>query len=124
MARASTTADVFNALGDRSRRSILESLAGREATVSELVDRLHMPQPQLSKHLKVLREVDVVRCRTAGRHHVYQLHQPALEPLQTWLTHLTAQVNEHYDRLDDYLHELQTNPDLEPDHTRETSKDH
>jgi DNA-binding transcriptional ArsR family regulator len=107
MARAATTSDVFNALGDPTRRTILESLAARDATVTELVGRLHLPQPQLSKHLKVLREVDVVRCRQAGRQRIYRLHEPALAPLQTWLTRLTAAVNEHYDRLDDYLHELQ-----------------
>jgi DNA-binding transcriptional ArsR family regulator len=111
MARASTTADIFNALGDESRRSILELLAARDATVTELVDRLQMPQPQLSKHLKVLRDVDVVRCRHAGRHRIYRLHEPALDPLHTWLTQLTTTVNEHYDRLDDYLHELQAHPD-------------
>jgi hypothetical protein len=55
----------------------------------------------------------VVRCRHAGRHRVYRLHEPALQPLHTWLTRLTAAVNEHYDRLDDYLHELQTDPDKE-----------
>jgi DNA-binding transcriptional ArsR family regulator len=107
MARTATTADIFNALGDESRRSILETLAARDATVTDLAARLHMPQPQLSKHLKVLREVDVVRCRQAGRQRIYRLHEPALEPLHTWLTRLTAAVNEHYDRLDDYLHELQ-----------------
>jgi DNA-binding transcriptional ArsR family regulator len=110
MARASTTADIFNALGDESRRSILEHLAIGAATVTELGDRLHMAQPQLSKHLKVLRDVDVVRCRRAGRHRIYRLHEPALQPLHTWLTRLTATVNEHYDRLDDYLHELQPDP--------------
>jgi DNA-binding transcriptional ArsR family regulator len=111
MARASTTADIFNALGDESRRTILEVLAAGDATVTELVDGLHLPQPQLSKHLKVLREVDVVRCRHAGRRRIYRLHEPALRPLQTWLSQLTASVNEHYDRLDDYLHELQPYPD-------------
>jgi DNA-binding transcriptional ArsR family regulator len=111
MARASTTADIFNALGDESRRTILEVLAAGDATVTELVDGPHLPQPQLSKHLKVLREVDVVRCRHAGRRRIYRLHEPALRPLQTWLSQLTASVNEHYDRLDDYLHELQPYPD-------------
>jgi DNA-binding transcriptional ArsR family regulator len=107
MARAATTSDVFNALGDPSRRTILESLAARDATVTELADRLRLPQPQLSKHLKVLREVDVVHCRQVGRQRIYRLHEPALAPLQMWLTRLTATVNEHYDRLDDHLHDLQ-----------------
>jgi DNA-binding transcriptional ArsR family regulator len=122
MARAATTSDVFNALGDPSRRTILESLAARDATVTELGERLHMAQPQLSKHLKVLREVDVVRCEQAGRRRIYRLHEPALAPLQTWLTRLTATVNEHYDRLDDYLHELQDNDAHQPD-THQPDKD-
>ncbi len=77
--------------------------------VGEIVDRLDLGQPQVSKHLKVLRQVGLVRCRSEGRHRLYRVHGPALQPLQTWLTRLTAGVNEHYDRLDDYLHDhLQT----------------
>jgi DNA-binding transcriptional ArsR family regulator len=107
MARAATTSDIFNVLGDGHRRAILDALAEGETTVTALVDRLALPQPQVSKHLKVLREVDVVRCRHQGRHRMYRVHGPALAPLQSWLTRLTAAVNEHYDRLDDYLDELQ-----------------
>jgi DNA-binding transcriptional ArsR family regulator len=124
MARAATTSDVFNALGDPSRRTILETLAARDATVTELVDRLHMPQPQLSKHLKVLREVDVVRCEHAGRQRIYRINEPALAPLQAWLAQLTATVNEHYDRLDDFLHELQREPDTHPPDTHPFERDH
>lgn len=105
MARQRTTADVFNAVGDARRREILDVLAGGEATVGELVDRLELSQPQASKHLRVLRDVDLVRCRTHGRRRVYRIHQPAFAPLQTWLTRLSASINEHYDRLDDYLHD-------------------
>ena len=107
MARAATTTDVFNALGDGSRRQILEALALGEAGVGEIVDRLDLGQPQVSKHLKVLRQVGLVRCRSEGRHRLYRVHGPGLQPLQTWLARLTADVNEHYDRLDDYLHEMQ-----------------
>jgi DNA-binding transcriptional ArsR family regulator len=107
MARAATTTDVFNALGDGCRRDILDVIATGEATVGDIVDRLALPQPQISKHLKVLRAVDVVRCRSVGRHRLYRVHGPALQPLQTWLERLTTAVNEHYDRLDDYLVELQ-----------------
>lgn len=107
MARAATTSDVFNALGDVSRRQILESLAVGEAGVGEIVDRLDLGQPQVSKHLRVLRDVGLVRCRSEGRRRVYGVHAPGLQPLQTWLARLTADVNAHYDRLDDYLVELQ-----------------
>lgn len=107
MPRAATTADVFNAVGDGSRRRILDALAHGEATVGELVEALALPQPQVSKHLRVLRDVDVVRSRKAGRHHVYRVHPDGLAPLQHWLARLTRDVNDHYDRLDDYLAELQ-----------------
>ncbi len=111
MARAATTTDPFNAVGDRTRRELLQVLASGEATVGELVDRLGCAQPQVSKHLKVLRDVDLLRCRSVGRARLYRLHRPGLAPLQSWLTQLTTDVNEHYDRLDDYLHELRATTD-------------
>jgi DNA-binding transcriptional ArsR family regulator len=113
MARAPTTSNVFNAVGDASRRDILEVLAHGEASVSDLVDRLGVAQPHMSRHLKVLRDVDVVRCRTVGRRRLYRVHGPGLAPLQTWITDLTAQVNARYDRLDDHLHELLRTPNDE-----------
>lgn len=105
--RASTTSDVFNAVGDHSRRSLLDALATGEATVTELVDRLDLPQPVVSKHLRVLRDVGLVRCRAHGRHRTYRVPPDGLAPLHSWLQHLTAAVNDHYDRLDLYLDELQ-----------------
>lgn len=107
MPRAATTTDPFNAIGDPTRRALLDVLATDEFTVGELSDRLGCVQPQMSKHLKVLREVDLVRWRRAGRSRVYRIHREGLVPLQAWLGELTRVVNERYDRLDDYLHELQ-----------------
>jgi len=107
MARNATTADVFNAIAEATRRDILDVLVGREVAVGELVDELDLGQPQVSKHLKVLRAVDLVRCRTQGRHRLYRLNGPALAPVQHWLERYTVAVNEHYDRLDDYLATLQ-----------------
>lgn len=106
MARAATTTDAFNAVGDRTRRAVLDALASGEATVGELATRLGCPQPQVSKHLKVLRDVDLVRCRHVGRTRRYGIDRTGLAPLQTWLGELTAAINQHYDRLDDYLHSL------------------
>lgn len=111
MARAATTTDAFNAVGDRTRRAVLEALAHRESTVSELATQLRCSQPQMSKHLTVLRAVDLVRCRSEGRARVYRVNQRGLVPLQTWLGDLTAAVNARYDRLDEYLHELQSDDD-------------
>ena len=105
MARAAATADAFNAVGDATRRRILRELAGGEATVGDLVERLALPQPQVSKHLKVLRAVDLVRCRADGRRRRYRVHRPALDPVEAWLTELTRAINERYDRLDQHLHD-------------------
>jgi DNA-binding transcriptional ArsR family regulator len=109
--RAATSSDVFNAVGDASRRSLLDALATADATVGELVDRLHLAQPVVSKHLRVLRDVGLVRCRSHGRHRTYRIDATALVPLHAWLQQLTVAVNDHYDRLDSYLDELQGHPE-------------
>jgi DNA-binding transcriptional ArsR family regulator len=107
MARTATTADVFNAIAEEHRRDILDVLRGGELGVDQLGHRLHLAQPQVSKHLRVLREVDLVRCRVAGRHRLYRLHAPALRPLHDWVQGYEALWNERLDRLDDLLAELQ-----------------
>ena len=107
MARAATTTDVFNAVAEARRRDILDALIDGEASVNQLVERLELAQPQVSKHLKVLAEVGLVRVRSAGRHRMYRLEAPALAPVQRWLATYEQLINARYDRLDDYLHELQ-----------------
>lgn len=110
MSRTATTADAFNALGDRTRRAILHELAAREYTVGTLAETLGRTQPQVSKHLRVLRHVGLVKHRSAGRSRVYEIDPSGLAPLQDWLATLVARVNASSDRLDDYLHELQASP--------------
>jgi len=107
MARTATTADVFNAVAEERRRQILDVLRAGEITVGELVDRLGIAQPLVSKHLAVLRAVDLVRSRADGRARRYRVNGPALRPLQAWLAPYEALVNARYDRLDDHLAELQ-----------------
>lgn len=107
MTRAPTTADVFNAVGDVTRRRILDTLAAGDVPVGELAEQLGLAQPQASKHLRVLREVGLVEAHAAGRRRVYCLRPEALQPLGTWLDALAARVNARLDRLDDYLDELQ-----------------
>jgi DNA-binding transcriptional ArsR family regulator len=107
MARAATTADVFNAVAEVRRRDILNVLAGGEAAVSDLVERLAMGQPQVSKHLKVLRDVELVHYRTVGRQRLYRVNGAALRPVHDWVSGFERLWNERYDRLDDYLAELQ-----------------
>ena len=107
MARAATTTDVFNAVGDPTRRRIIELLSAAEASVGDLVMALDVEQPLVSKHLKVLRDVNAVHSRNVGRNRVYALHRDGFAPIDDWLQRLRSNVNEHYDRLDDYLDALQ-----------------
>ena len=107
MARTPTTADVFNAVGDAHRRTILETLGGRELDVGELVDALALPQPPVSKHLRVLRDVGLVHCDRVGRRRVYRVHGEALRPIHDWVSRFEQLWNDRYDRLDDLLVELQ-----------------
>ncbi len=108
MARASTTADVFNAIAESHRRDILDTLIGGEKPVGAIVDELAISQPQVSKHLRVLSEVGVVRCRATGRRRLYRLNPVCLRPLGDWFGKYELLVNERLDRLDDYLSELQS----------------
>ncbi len=107
MARASTTSDVFNALADVRRREILDALISGEKAVGAIVDDLSMSQPQVSKHLRVLSEVGLVRCRAEGRHRMYRLEPTRLRPLREWLTKYEVALHDRLDRMDDYLRELQ-----------------
>jgi DNA-binding transcriptional ArsR family regulator len=107
VARASTTSDVFNAVADVHRREILDVLIPGEKAVGAIVDDLSMPQPQVSKHLRVLSEVGLVRCRAEGRHRLYRLAPEQLRPLHDWVSRFERAVNDRLDRIDDYLGELQ-----------------
>jgi DNA-binding transcriptional ArsR family regulator len=107
MARASTTSDVFNAIADAHRREVLDALIAGEKAVGEIVNDLSMPQPQVSKHLRVLSEVGLVRCRADGRRRLYRLEPACLRPLREWLAAYEQAWNARMDRVDDYLRELQ-----------------
>ncbi len=106
MARAATTADVFNAVAEPRRRQIVDLLAGGERPVNELVDRLQLAQPQVSKHLRVLREVGLVAVRDAGRQRLYRLNAPALKPIHDWVDGYARLWSQRFERLDDVLAEL------------------
>ena len=106
MARAATTTDVFNAIAEDRRRQILQVLRGGERTVGALVDELHLEQPQVSKHLRVLREVDVVSVREDGRHRLYRLNGRALKPVHDWISDYRQFWDERFDLIDDVLDDL------------------
>ena len=84
MARAATTSDPFNAVAEPRRREILEHLAAQELPVGDLVVRMELEQHSVSKHLKVLREVGLVRVRRNGRHMMYRTNGEAIRPLHEW----------------------------------------
>jgi DNA-binding transcriptional ArsR family regulator len=106
MARAATTADAFNAVAEPRRREILDLLAGGERPVNDLVSVLGLAQPQVSKHLKVLREVGAVEVRDAGRQRLYRVNGPALKPIHDWVRRYERTWSERFERLDDVLDEL------------------
>jgi DNA-binding transcriptional ArsR family regulator len=106
MARSSTTSDVFNAIGDARRRDILDALVAGEKAVGAIVADLSLSQPQVSKHLRVLSEVGLVRCRAEGRRRLYSLEPARLRPFHDWLAKYEQAWNDRLDRLDDYLKEL------------------
>ena len=110
VARASTTSDVFNAIADMHRREVLDALIEGEKAVGAIVSDLSMSQPQVSKHLRVLSEVGLVRCRAEGRRRLYRLEPAHLQPFRDWLAKYEA-LNERLDRMDAYLKELQQQGD-------------
>jgi DNA-binding transcriptional ArsR family regulator len=106
MARAATTADVFNAVAESRRREILDLLAAGERPVQELVDALGLAQPQVSKHLRVLRDVGLVDVRDAGRRRMYRDNAPALKPVHDWVQGFERLWEERFQQLDAVLDEL------------------
>ena len=106
MARAATTADAFNAVAEPRRRQILDALAGGERPVNVLVAQLGLSQPQVSKHLKVLREVGLVDARNHGRQRLYRLNGKPLKPIHDWVKNYERAWNERFDALDAVLGEL------------------
>lgn len=107
VARSSATSDVFNAIAEAHRREILDALIAGEKAVGAIVTDLSMSQPQVSKHLRVLSEVGLVRCRPEGRRRLYRLEPAHLRPLYDWLTKYEQAWNDRLDRMDGYLKELQ-----------------
>jgi DNA-binding transcriptional ArsR family regulator len=84
MARAATTSDAFNAIAEPRRRAILNYLALEERPVGDIVARLHLEQPSVSKHLRVLRDVGLVQARRNGRNMFYRTNSEAIRPLYEW----------------------------------------
>jgi DNA-binding transcriptional ArsR family regulator len=106
MARAATTADAFNAVAEPRRRQILGLLADGERPVNDLVQLLGLAQPQVSKHLRVLREVGAVDVRDKGRQRLYRLNGHALKPIHDWVKDYERFWSERFDEMDAVLEDL------------------
>ena len=106
MARAATTSDTFNAIAEPQRRDILVLLRAGEWPVTDLAQQLGMSQTQASKHLRVLREVGLLRDRKAGKQRLYGLDARGLRPIHEWTGGFEQFWNESFDRLDAYVQDL------------------
>jgi DNA-binding transcriptional ArsR family regulator len=106
MARAATTTDAFNAVAEPRRRQILDLLAVGELPVNDLVTRLGITQPLVSKHLRVLRQVGLVQVRDEGRQRMYRLNGEQLKPIYDWVRAYERSWSARFERLDTVLTEL------------------
>lgn len=107
MARVPTTHDPFNAVAEPKRREILELLGASELSVNDIVERLGWPQPMVSKHLGVLKQVGLVSERREGRQRLYRVNAEQLKPIYDWVAPFERYWSERFDRLDEILQEMQ-----------------
>jgi len=103
MARTPTTHDPFNAVAEPKRRQVLEAIGARELSVNAIVALLGWPQPMVSKHLGVLKQVGLVRERREGRQRLYRINVEQLKPIYDWVTPFERYWSESYNRLDEVL---------------------
>ncbi|GEL23119.1 putative transcriptional regulator, ArsR family protein [Pseudonocardia sulfidoxydans NBRC 16205] len=123
MARAATTTDAFNAVAEPRRRQILDLLARGELAVNEIVERMGVAQPLVSKHLKVLREVGLVDVRDDGRRRLYRLDPVPLKPIHEWVRGFEQLWSERFDRMDVVLEELMEAENDERKHDHDPQRD-
>jgi DNA-binding transcriptional ArsR family regulator len=107
MARAATTADAFNAVAEPRRRQILDLLSSGERPVNDLVRATGLAQPQVSKHLRVLREVGAVAVRDEGRQRLYSVNGHVLKPIHDWVKAYELTWSERFDAFEEVLAELE-----------------
>jgi DNA-binding transcriptional ArsR family regulator len=98
---------LWTALTEQNRLHIVELLRDGPLTVGEIVQRLGLQQPQVSKHLKVLSEANIVEVQPQANRRIYQLRREPFQELEDWLHSFHRLWEERFDRLDDYLLELQ-----------------
>src|ERR1700742_3481345 len=122
MTRRSHSADVFSAIAEPRRREVVAVLTdGREYAVNEIVLRMKMAQPAVSKHLGALRKAGVVTVVKRGQHRMYRLNAEGLKPVRDWIkvfehywTHQVDQIKQRAERKAlERLIRLDTNPEKE-----------
>jgi len=111
MPRAINTYDIFTAIAEPKRRELLETLVGKEVSVTEVAELIQWNQPMVSKHLKVLKDVGLVSESKRGRSRIYRVNADNLKPVQLWVAQFEKHWNQQFDQLDSYLNELQTKKD-------------
>src|SRR3954452_23585606 len=99
MARSPTTSDAFNAVAELRRRQILDLLSRGERPVKDVVESLDLAQPQVSKHLRVLRKVGLVSVRGSGRQRLYKLNAEHLKPIHDWVRTFEPLWDHQLDRI-------------------------
>ena len=115
MARLKTTHDVFSAIGEPKRRILIEQLALNEMTVNELVNIVQWPQPVVSKHLSVLKQVRIVSERKRGRYRLYRIQPEEFRPIQEWMHQFEKYWGNTLDQLESYLTEVKETENNEYD---------
>lgn len=110
MYRDDVTHDIFHAIGDPTRRAILDQLLQGERAASALRPPRPMSQPALSQHLRVLREAGLVRARRQGRQRIYALDAHRLQEVARWVAHYERFWDEKLDALGAYLDDQETLP--------------
>lgn len=108
MPRLTAVEDVFTAVAEPHRRRILDLLLKGERSVGDIVSVIHISQPLASKHLRVLRDVELVIVRSDRQQRFYSLNAAGLKPLHAWAGSFERFWNERFDRLASHLHKLQT----------------
>jgi DNA-binding transcriptional ArsR family regulator len=107
MARTPTTYDSFNAVAEPKRRQVLDAIGSKELPVNEIVEMLGWPQPMVSKHLGVLKQVRLVKERRVGRQRLYKVNMESLKLIHDWVSPYERYWSESYERLDEILAVIQ-----------------
>jgi DNA-binding transcriptional ArsR family regulator len=97
----------FAVIAEPNRRAILSMLSSSELSVGELMDQLQLPQPSVSKHLKVLREGGFVESRVEAQRRVYRLNPQPLQEVDVWLEPFRHFWSKHVDALEQHLERME-----------------